>query len=62
MQKPGLMKFTIKITRNFDKEAKPLFKKYPFFKKDITKLIDELELNPELGKPLGIVYLKYALL
>jgi len=47
------MNFRIKITRNFDKEAKPLLKKYPSFKKDIAKLIDELELNPELGKPLG---------
>jgi mRNA-degrading endonuclease RelE of RelBE toxin-antitoxin system len=53
MQKPGLMNFRIKITRNFDKEAKPLLKKHPSFKQDIAKLIDELELNPELGIPLG---------
>lgn len=47
------MNFRIKITRNFEKEAKPLIKKYASFKKDITKLIDEFELNPEIGKPLG---------
>lgn len=47
------MNFRIKITRNFEKEAKPLLKKYPSFKSDIVKLIDDLELNPELGKPLG---------
>lgn len=47
------MNFRIKITRNFDREAKPLLKKYPSFKKDIANLIGELELNPELGQPLG---------
>lgn len=47
------MNFRIKITRNFDKEAKPLLKKYSSFKNDIAKWIDDLELNPELGKPLG---------
>jgi len=30
------MNFRIKITGNFDKEAKPLLKKYPSFKKDIA--------------------------
>jgi mRNA-degrading endonuclease RelE of RelBE toxin-antitoxin system len=47
------MNFRIKITRNFEKEAKPLIKKYPSFKKNIAKLIAELESNPEIGKPLG---------
>jgi mRNA-degrading endonuclease RelE of RelBE toxin-antitoxin system len=47
------MNFRIKITRNFDKEAKPLIKKYPSFKNDVAKLIDDLEFNPELGIPLG---------
>jgi mRNA-degrading endonuclease RelE of RelBE toxin-antitoxin system len=47
------MKFRIKVTRNFEKEAKPLLKKYPSFKIDITKLINDLELNPELGTALG---------
>lgn len=43
------MNFRIKITGNFIKEAKPLIKKYPSFRDDIAKLINELELNPELG-------------
>ena len=47
------MNFRIKITGNFIKEAKPLIKKYPSFKDDIAKLINELELNPELGISLG---------
>jgi mRNA-degrading endonuclease RelE of RelBE toxin-antitoxin system len=47
------MNFRIKITGNFDKEAKPLIKKYPSFRNDIAKLIDELELNPKLGISLG---------
>jgi mRNA-degrading endonuclease RelE of RelBE toxin-antitoxin system len=47
------MNFKIKVTRNFDKEAKPLIKKYPSFKNDIAKLIGDLELNQELGTPLG---------
>jgi mRNA-degrading endonuclease RelE of RelBE toxin-antitoxin system len=47
------MSFLIKITKHFEKEAKPLIKKYPSFKKDIAALIQELELNAEIGKPLG---------
>src|SRR5882672_2776016 len=47
------MNFRIKITNNFEKEAKPLIKKYPSFKNDVAKLIDELEANPELGTSLG---------
>ncbi|HEX3385178.1 MAG TPA: addiction module toxin RelE [Mucilaginibacter sp.] len=47
------MNFTIKITRHFEKDAKPLIKKYPSFKSDVTKLIHELETNPTLGTPLG---------
>jgi len=47
------MNYRIKITTNFEKEAKPLLKKYPSFKSDIGKLIDELESNPTIGTPLG---------
>lgn len=47
------MSFRIKVTRNFEKEAKSLIKKYSSFKNDITKLIGDLELNPELGVALG---------
>ncbi len=47
------MSFKIIITRNFEKEAKPLAKKYPSFKKDIAKLIKALKTNPEEGTSLG---------
>src|SRR5579859_5795177 len=47
------MSYNIKITANFDKEAKPLIKKYPSFKSDIARLISDLETNPTLGIPLG---------
>ncbi|HVS93942.1 MAG TPA: hypothetical protein VHE59_18015 [Mucilaginibacter sp.] len=47
------MSFSVKITGNFEKEAKPLIKKYPSFKSDIAKLINDLELNPTLGTSLG---------
>jgi len=47
------MNFRIKITQNFEKEAKPLIKKYPSFKNDLASLINDLELNPELGISLG---------
>src|SRR5258707_4390329 len=47
------MNFRVKITINFEKEAKPLIKKYPSFKNDVAKLINDLEANPKLGTPLG---------
>ncbi|MDO3644824.1 addiction module toxin RelE [Mucilaginibacter sp. L3T2-6] len=47
------MSFEVIITRNFEKEAKPLAKKYPSFKQDIAKLIKNLKINPEEGKSLG---------
>jgi len=47
------MSYKVKITRNFDKEAKPLLKKYHSFKTDIAKLIGELQVTPALGTSLG---------
>jgi len=47
------MSFTIKLTRNFEKEAKPLLKKYPSFKKDIAAFIEDLRSNPDQGTSLG---------
>jgi mRNA-degrading endonuclease RelE of RelBE toxin-antitoxin system len=43
------MSFEIKVTKNFEKEAKPLAKKYSSFKGDIAQLIKELLLNPQSG-------------
>ena len=47
------MKVTVRITRNFKIEAKPLLKKYHSLAKDILRLEKELILNPRLGTPLG---------
>jgi mRNA-degrading endonuclease RelE of RelBE toxin-antitoxin system len=44
---------TVRITRNFKKDAKPLFKKYPSFPKDLQHLEEELTENPWLGTQLG---------
>lgn len=47
------MKVTIRITRNFKIEAKPLLKKYPSLSNDLLNLENELSINPRLGIPLG---------
>lgn len=47
------MKFRIEITEYFEKEVKPLLKKYPSLKSDIDGLITQLESNPQLGISLG---------
>lgn len=47
------MKFEVVYTRNFEREIKPLAKKYPSIKKDLGELIDDLETNPSQGISLG---------
>ena len=47
------MKYNIKVTKHFEKDAKPLLKKYPSLKKDLAKLISDLEEHPESGIYLG---------
>ena len=47
------MKVTIRITTNFLKAAKPLFKKYISLKKDLLMLEKELIQNPHTGISLG---------
>lgn len=47
------MNYSIELTANFKKEAKRLSKKYPSFKSELSELIDQLEVNPTLGTPLG---------
>jgi mRNA-degrading endonuclease RelE of RelBE toxin-antitoxin system len=47
------MKYNVKVTKHFEKDAKPLFKKYSSLKKDLSKLISDLEENPESGIYLG---------
>jgi len=47
------MSFEIRFSETFRRSAKPLAKKYPSFKSDISALVAELAENPELGTPLG---------
>ena len=47
------MKVTVRITRNFKAEAKPLLKKYHSLSNDLLKLEKELLATPRLGTPLG---------
>jgi len=47
------MKTTVRITKNFKKEAKPLIKKYPSLINDLFQLEKELLITPRSGVPLG---------
>ncbi|WP_425392946.1 hypothetical protein [Ekhidna sp.] len=47
------MRISVEITRNFESDAKPFFKKYRKFGEDLKSLKQSLELNPEQGVALG---------
>lgn len=47
------MSYKVETTANFEKEAKKLIKKYRSLNQEINELIDELEINPIKGVPLG---------
>jgi len=47
------MSFNIIPLKSFIKELKKLAKKYPSLKQDYTNLLDEIEVNPKLGTPIG---------
>lgn len=47
------MKVTVRITKNFKVEVKPLLKKYHSLSNDLLKLEKELTENPRLGTSLG---------
>jgi mRNA-degrading endonuclease RelE of RelBE toxin-antitoxin system len=47
------VKVTVRITKNFKSEAKPLLKKYRSLSNDLLKLEKELLKTPRLGTPLG---------
>ena len=47
------MSFNIISLSSFDKELKKLAKKYPSLKQDYADLLDEIDLNPKLGTPIG---------
>ena len=45
--------FNVRPARSFERDAKPLLKKYASLKQELTKLGEELAQNPTLGTPLG---------
>ncbi len=47
------MKFEIIATEPFERKLKRLARKYKSLKSDISKLFDELEVNPSIGDPIG---------
>ncbi|GAA4214303.1 hypothetical protein GCM10022289_47720 [Pedobacter jeongneungensis] len=47
------MSFKVKTVPNFEREVKKIFKKHRCIKSDLLKLINDLEINPELGIHLG---------
>ncbi|HET6990546.1 MAG TPA: type II toxin-antitoxin system RelE/ParE family toxin [Bacteroidia bacterium] len=47
------MKFEIIATEPFERKLKRLAKKYKSLKSDLFKLFEELEINPEMGSPIG---------
>lgn len=47
------MSYNILVTKQFEKEAKRLSKKYKSFKSDFEKLISTLEAKPDEGTGLG---------
>ena len=55
------MKFEVKTVSAFEKDFKKLSKKYPSLKIDVIKLIEQLEVNPFLGTPLGKDFFKIRL-
>jgi len=47
------MSYSIEITRHFEREAKPLLRKYASLRSELAILGEELSENPEKGTPLG---------
>ena len=47
------MSFNIISLSSFDKELKKLAKRYPSLKQDYADLLNEIEVNPKLGTPIG---------
>lgn len=47
------MNFKIITLSSFDKELKKLAKKYPSMKTDYSNLLDDLEVDPRSGTPIG---------
>ena len=55
------MSFNVETLPDFEKEARKLSKKYPSLKTDLAALIEDLEINPLQGTPLGNNFYKIRL-
>jgi hypothetical protein len=53
MQNSYSMSYKVKTTPTFDREVKRIAKKHKGVKSDLSKLVNELELNPSIGTDLG---------
>jgi len=47
------MKYKVETLPNFEREAKPLLKKYPSLKEEMEKLLALLENKPDIGVSIG---------
>lgn len=47
------MKVTVRISKSFKSQAKPLLKKFKSLSTDLLQLQEELRINPKLGTKLG---------
>ena len=45
--------YSVRAARSFEREAKPLIKKYASLRQELATLGDQLQENPTLGTPLG---------
>lgn len=45
--------YSVRAARSFERDAKPLLKKYPSLRQELERLGKELQENPTLGTPLG---------
>ena len=55
------MNVTVRIAKSFQKDVKPLLKKYPSLSKDLVGLEKELLANPKFGTALGLSAYKIRL-
>jgi hypothetical protein len=61
MPKLSLMGFEVRTLPSFEKDAKPLLRKYPSLKRELLSLITSLEKFPVQGTPLGNDFYKIRL-
>jgi mRNA-degrading endonuclease RelE of RelBE toxin-antitoxin system len=47
------MKVTVRVSKSFKRQAKPLLKKFPSLSGELVQLENELIENPKIGKQIG---------